>query len=29
MFTVFAAVALIGVAAGRLLRRTGHRAAST
>jgi hypothetical protein len=29
MFTVFAAVALIGVTAGRLLRRTGHRAAST
>ena len=29
MFTVFAAVALIGVAAGGLLRRTGQRAAST
>ncbi len=29
MFAVFAAVALLGAAAGRLLRRTGHRAAST
>ncbi len=29
MFAVFAAVALFGVVLGRLLRRTGHRAAST
>ena len=29
MFAVFAAVALLGVALGRLLRRTGRRATST